>query len=134
MKLPTAERLDQPSSSSLVASTALRRRLTSPVSPRSSALVFFGAAEGAAAVVASMAPVCADSSMNRNVEHAFTNGSGVFFSPKPNTCMFCARRRMASGVKSASLETIAKASKRPLCSRSMASTTIAMSEAFLPLL
>ena len=41
---------------------------------------------------------------------------------------------MTSGVKSASLDTMAKASRLRAYSRSMPSMTMAMSDAFLPLL
>ena len=58
--------------------------------------------------------------------------SGVFCSPKPKTSTPCSRMRAASRVKSLSEETRQKPSKRPLCSRSMASITSVMSDAFLP--
>jgi hypothetical protein len=69
-----------------------------------------------------------------NFEHALTNGSGVFFSPKPYTFTPSVSRRITIGVKSASLDTMAKPSRLRAYSRSMASITIAMSDAFLPLL
>ncbi|MNN98781.1 hypothetical protein D3C81_2182530 [compost metagenome] len=67
-----------------------------------------------------------------NFEQALTNASGVFFSPKPYTFTPSVSRRITSGVKSASLETIAKPSRLRAYSMSIASITIAMSDAFLP--
>ena len=133
MKWPTAPRFAQPSSSSFDASTASRSKFTRVISARNSAIVFrFGGVAGA--VSGEVRPACIGASTYKKVEQALTNGSGVFFSPNPKTRMSCARNRITRGVKSASLDTIANASKRPLCSKSIASTTIAMSEAFFPVL
>ncbi len=48
-----------------------------------------------------------------NLSQAVRNGSGVFFSPKPYTVWPDSRMREASRVKSLSLETMQKPSKRP---------------------
>src|SRR6185437_15168801 len=56
-----------------------------------------------------------------NLSHAATNGSGVLRSPKPYTINPDSRSRPASRVKSLSLETMQKPSKRPEYSRSIAS-------------
>ena len=104
--LPTEPSIDQPSSPA-AASTELRSRLTSrascfkvPVSWRPSACVPaacpFGAGS-ASALPAALVPRLAGArfaldasasgtpsvSRNRKVEQALTNGSGVFFAPKP---------------------------------------------------
>ncbi len=65
--------------------------------------------------------------------HALWKGAGVFASPKPYTDSPCSRRCITKGVKSASEETIAKASGRCVWRISTASTASAMSLAFLPL-
>src|ERR1700758_723111 len=65
-----------------------------------------------------------------NLRHACRKLSGVFCSPKPKTSAPCSRRRDARRVKSLSEETRQKPSNRPLCKRSMASITKAMSDAF----
>src|ERR1700726_580136 len=67
-----------------------------------------------------------------NLRHACRKLSGVFCSPKPKTSAPCSRRRDARRVKSLSEETRQKPSSRPLCKRSMASITRAMSDAFFP--
>lgn len=67
-----------------------------------------------------------------NLSQAVTKGLGVLRSPKPYTVKPCSRIREARRVKSLSLETMQKPSKRPVYSRSIASMIIALSVAFLP--
>ena len=58
--------------------------------------------------------------------------SGVFFSPMPMTTLPASRSRVASLLKSPSLETMQKPCTSPVYRRSMASMIRPMSEAFLP--
>ena len=68
--------------------------------------------------------------MNR--EQVSRNASGVFRSPNPWTTSPSSRSLWASRVKSLSEVTRQNPSSRPLCMRSIASITSAMSAAFLP--
>ena len=70
--------------------------------------------------------------MRMKSSHAFLNDSGVVVTPAPMMYRPDSRRRMASGVKSLSLDTSTSASYILLCSRSMAPMTMAMSVVFLP--
>ena len=71
-------------------------------------------------------------SVYTNLRHACLKLSGVFCSPKPNTSTPCSLIRAASRVKSLSDDTRQKPSNLPLWSKSIASMTSVMSEAFLP--
>ena len=68
--------------------------------------------------------------MNRS--HAATNAVGVLRRPSPYTVIPDSRSRVASRVKSLSLETITKPSTLPAYSRSIASMISAESVEFLP--
>ena len=70
--------------------------------------------------------------MRMKSSHAFLNDSGVVVTPAPMMYRPDSRSRIASGVKSLSLDTSTSASYILLCSRSMAPMTMAMSVVFLP--
>src|SRR5712675_157767 len=72
-------------------------------------------------------------SVEMDLRHACLKLSGVFWAPNPKTSAPSSRMREARRVKSLSEDTRQKPSNRPLCSRSIASMTNAMSDAFFPL-
>ena len=67
-----------------------------------------------------------------NLSQAVMNGIRVFFSPIPITIMPASLKRVASLVKSLSLDTIQKPSTFPEYKISIASMIIALSLAFFP--
>ena len=66
------------------------------------------------------------------ISHAFRNGAGVLLSPIPITMRPLSRRRLASFVKSLSLDTRQNPSSSLVYSMSIASMIIAESVAFFP--
>ena len=70
--------------------------------------------------------------MKMNRLHALRKASGVLSFPIPNTCSPCSRSRLANRAKSLSEETSTNPSNRPVCIRSIASITNAMSDEFFP--
>ena len=67
-----------------------------------------------------------------NLSHDTMNGRGVFRSPMPMTNLLDSRSRVASRVKSLSLEMMQNPSTLSLCRMSIASMIIAESVAFFP--
>ena len=70
--------------------------------------------------------------MKMNCLHALLKALGVLFFPIPYTDSPCSRMRLARRVKSLSDDTSTNPSNRPVCRRSIASMTSAMSEEFFP--
>jgi len=88
---------------------------------------------GLSAVFAGAGPSSATKfSVKMKRVQAWRKASGVFCWPMPKTSIPCSRMRAASRVKSLSEETRQNPSKRPECSRSIASITSVMSVEFLP--
>ena len=107
--------VDQPSSSE-TACEALCSRRTRRESWRSSPLLRLraGAAAPSDSASASASLSARSTSAKMNLSQAVTKGLGVLRSPKPYTVRPCSRMREARRVKSLSLETMQKPSKRPV--------------------
>jgi hypothetical protein len=72
-----------------------------------------GSSDGVTSSVGSVEEEEPRTSMNTNFSHASTNALGVWRCPTPITRLPDSRRRIARGVKSLSLDTIAKPSTWP---------------------